>query len=226
MGARMQPVTLAKRLERAMDENRSFSHEGVLVPNAYDVALHPEDFATFASYRSSLEDDLAHEVRQRARAHDYRLVARPWVRLRSDETLSRGDVRVTATMADAGEATPDAAAVAPPRSDTAVHAQADSGDAGRATLVVRTDGGAPTRFELSAPLISIGRDQDNDVIVDDPQVSRHHCQLKLQHGMYALTDLGSSNGSAVNGRRVTEQALRAGDVISIGRTTLEYGASA
>jgi hypothetical protein len=56
-------------------------------------------------------------------------------------------------------------------------------------------------------LISIGRASDNDVIVDDPEVSRHHCQLKLQHGAYSLADLGSRNGSWINGQPVSEVAL-------------------
>ena len=68
----------------------------------------------------------------------------------------------------------------------------------------------------AAPLIGIGRASDNDVILDDPLVSRHHCQLKLQHGAYGFADLGSRNGSFVNGQPVTEIALGPGDVIRVG----------
>ncbi len=67
-----------------------------------------------------------------------------------------------------------------------------------------------------ARLISIGRASDNDVIVDDALVSRHHCQLKLQHGAYGFADLGSRNGSFVNGQPVNEIALGPGDMIRIG----------
>ena len=99
-GARLQPVTLAKRIERAMDTNKSFGNDGVLVPNHYDLHLSPTDYASFDSYRGSLEDDLAHGVLSRARRERYTLVARPRVRLLSDQAIPRGDVRVAAAMID------------------------------------------------------------------------------------------------------------------------------
>ena len=94
--------------------------------------------------------------------------------------------------------------------------------ASRAFLVVQTDGAAPARFDLGGALIAIGRAADNDVILDDPQVSRHHCQLKLQHGAYGFVDLQSRNGSTVNGRPVEEIALADGDRIRIGNTGIEF----
>jgi pSer/pThr/pTyr-binding forkhead associated (FHA) protein len=78
------------------------------------------------------------------------------------------------------------------------------------------------QFDLGGPLISIGRASDNDVIVDDGLVSRHHCQLKLQHGAYSFADLGSRNGSFVNGQPVSEIALGPGDRIRIGSTEIEF----
>src|SRR5439155_18326648 len=67
LGASLQPVSLAKRIERAMDTNKSFGDVGVIVPNQYVLHLHPTDFASFESYRAALEDDLAHGVLTRAR---------------------------------------------------------------------------------------------------------------------------------------------------------------
>jgi pSer/pThr/pTyr-binding forkhead associated (FHA) protein len=92
----------------------------------------------------------------------------------------------------------------------------------RAYLLVSTEGQPPVQFDLGGPLIGIGRASDNDVIVDDPLVSRHHCQLKLQHGAYGFADLGSRNGSYVNGQAVSEIALGPGDMIQIGETTIEF----
>jgi pSer/pThr/pTyr-binding forkhead associated (FHA) protein len=92
----------------------------------------------------------------------------------------------------------------------------------RAFLVVQTDGAPPARFDLGGALIAVGRAADNDVILDDPQVSRHHCQLKLQHGAYGFVDLQSRNGSTVNGQPVAEIALADGDRIRIGSTTIQF----
>ena len=79
LGAAPQPVTLAKRIERAMDTNKRFSGEGVIVPNRYVLHLNPADYAPFESYHGSLEDDLAHDALTRSRRLGYRLLARPTV---------------------------------------------------------------------------------------------------------------------------------------------------
>ena len=115
----------------------------------------------------------------------------------------------------------------PASSDTVVFSRpggepASPSSATRAYLLVQTDGAPPVQFDLGGPLISIGRASDNDVIVDDGLVSRHHCQLKLQHGAYSFADLGSRNGSFVNGQPVSEIALGPGDRIRIGATEIEF----
>jgi hypothetical protein len=227
LGARLQPVTLAKRIERAMDTNKSFRDDGVLVPNQYDLHLNPADFASFASYRASLEDDLAHDVLARARRERYLLVARPRVQILPDPTTRRGDVRVAANVVDEEGARQRTDRPMPASSDTMIFShperEADApASATRAYLLVRTDGASPVQFDLGGALISIGRASDNDVIVDDAMVSRHHCQLRLQHGAYSFADLGSRNGSFVNGQQVSQVALGPGDRIQIGETEIEF----
>lgn len=227
LGASLQPVSLAKRIERAMDTSKSFREDGVIVPNHYELHLHPRDYATFDSYRGSLEDDLAHGILARARHERYTLVARPRVRITSDPSVQRGDIRVAANVVDEEGSRLREQEAVPASSDTVVFARpgaevASPASAQRAYLLVETDGAHPVQFDLGAPLISIGRASDNDVIVDDPLVSRHHCQLKLQHGAYGLADLGSRNGSFVNGEPVSEIALGPGDRIRIGSTRIEF----
>lgn len=224
-GARLQPVTLAKRIERAMDTNKSFSDDGVLVPNHYELHLHPSDYANFESYRSALENDLMHGILARARRERYTLVARPMVRITADRQVRRGDVKVAANLVDERGARTREDRPFPGGSETMVLRRVDEAAApagSRAYLLVRTGSAQPVQFELGGPLISIGRASDNDVIVDDPQVSRHHCQLKLRHGAYSLSDLGSRNGSSVNGQPVDEIALGPGDLIRIGDTEIEF----
>jgi hypothetical protein len=227
LGARLQPVLLTKRIERAMDGGKSFGAAGVIVPNRYDLHLHPADFAAFEPYRGSLEDDLAHGAMARARRERYRLVARPTVRLVADPAVPRGDVRVAANVVDDdGEQVVEQAATPAPEHTMVLARSGDAAappdSASRAFLLVRTDGAPQVRFDLGGPLISVGRASDNDVIVDDPEVSRHHCQLKLQHGAYSFADLGSRNGSTVNGQAVSEVALGPGDSIHIGSTEIEF----
>jgi len=227
LGASLQPVSLEKRIERAMDTNRSYRDDGVIVPNEYTLHLNPADYETFASYRGSLEDDLAHRVLSRARHERYTLVARPRVKILADRSVPRRDVRVAANVIDDEGARLRDDKPVPASSDTVVFDRpgADAPppeSAQRAYLLVKTDGAPPVQFELGGALIGIGRASDNDVIVDDALVSRHHCQLKLQHGAYGFADLGSRNGSFVNGHQVNEIALGPGDVIRIGSTEIEF----
>jgi hypothetical protein len=226
LGASLQPVSLAKRIERAMDTSKSFRADGVIVPNRYDLHLNPTDYAAFESYRGSLEDDLAHGVLARARHERYSLVARPRVHIVADPVVPKGDIRVAANVVDdSGDRVREDQPLA--ATDTMVfpragHDVAAPDSAMRAYLLVRTDGAPPVQFDLGGALISVGRASDNDVIVDDPLVSRHHCQLKLQHGAYSFADLGSRNGSSVNGQPVSEIALGPGDMIRIGSTDIEF----
>lgn len=227
LGASLQPVSLAKRIERAMDTGKQFGAAGVIVPNHYDLHLNPADFASFESYRGSLEDDLAHGALGRARREHYHLVARPRVRLVADAAVPRGDIRVAANVADDVKNAPSTEHEPALASDTMVfarpgHEVGAPESALRAHLLVRTDGAPAVQFDLGGALITIGRASDNDVILDDVEVSRHHCQLKLQHGAYSLADLGSRNGSWVNGDQVTEMALGPGDRIRIGSTEIEF----
>ena len=225
LGASIQPVSLAKRIERAMDTNKTYADVGVIVPNSYDLHLHPSDYAAFSSYRGSLEDDLAHGVLARARHERYTLVARPRVQLLADDDTRRGEIRVAANVVDERGDRPREAEPMPASSDTMVFdrpaAEAPE-SARRAYLLVSTRGSRPVQFDLGGPLIGIGRASDNDVIVDDPMVSRHHCQLKLQHGAYGFADLGSRNGSTVNGQPVSQIALGPGDIIRVGDTEIEF----
>jgi len=226
LGASIQPVSLAKRIERAMDTSKTFRDGGVIVPNQFELHLHPRDYAAFASYRGSLEDDLAHGVMARARRERYTLVARPQVRILADDGTRRGEIRVAANVVDQrGDATREAQPV-PASSDTMIFDRPAPGaspdSAQRAYLLVSTRGSRHVQFDLGGHLIGIGRASDNDVILDDPMVSRHHCQLRLQHGAYSFADLGSRNGSMVNGQPVSQIALGPGDVIEIGDTEVEF----
>ena len=226
LGASIQPVSLAKRIERAMDTNKTYGDIGVIVPNQYDLHLNPADFAAFASFRASLEDDLAHGILSRVRHERYSLVARPRVRIVSDEETRRGEIRVAANVVDErGDRVRDAQPM-PASSDTMVFSRPGGEQAPesarRAYLLVSTRGSRPVQFDLGGPLIGIGRASDNDVILDDPMVSRHHCQLKLQHGAYGFADLGSRNGSSVNGQPVSQIALGPGDRIRVGDTEIEF----
>lgn len=231
---RLQPVQLQRRLERAMDTERRVGADRTYVPNRYRVQLHPDDLADFASYQATLEAELADELLARAHARGYALVDRPRVSLHANVAMPRGEVAVIAELTDpgspgaapdAGQGTPAPLAAAGLGSHTAVFELPPRG-APTLALTVREPGTPPRRLAPQVGGLRIGRAPDNDLVLRDGRVSRHHGQLTPRGGTWIYRDLGSTNGSFLNGTRVTEIALGPGDVLRLGDSVLTVEAAA
>ncbi len=91
-------------------------------------------------------------------------------------------------------------------------------------LIVRRGPQPNQVYELNKDIVTLGRDITNDIVINDPEVSRHHLRLTRGAGGFTLEDLGSTNGTFVNGQRLTgARPLRQGDMIGLGETvTLAY----
>jgi len=91
-------------------------------------------------------------------------------------------------------------------------------------LVVRRGPQPNQSFELNKDIITLGRDITNDIVINDPEVSRHHLRITRTASGYNLEDLGSTNGTFIGGQRLTGvRALNRGDLIGLGETvTLGY----
>jgi hypothetical protein len=240
--ARLQPIQLQRRIERAMEAERLSSADRTLAPNRFVVHLHPADLEAFGDMTGSLASELADGALVFARARRYTLVDRPRVDLLADTTVQRTDIRVIARFADpiAGRE----------RQDVHPETEGDeASDSGVATAARPPDenGGGPTDTMVftiprpSAPAarlrvidadgdehvcefdgssLTIGRAADNDLVLADGRVSRHHARVTGRRGTLVYTDLGSTNGSRVNGAAVGELVLGAGDRIELGDTVL------
>ncbi|MFN8520002.1 MAG: FHA domain-containing protein [Chloroflexota bacterium] len=90
----------------------------------------------------------------------------------------------------------------------------------RATIEVCLPDGSRLDVAFDGAILGVGRGTDNDIVIPDERVSRHHGRFSARHGTLVYTDLGSTNGSLVGGVRVREVALGAGDVVRLGRATL------
>ncbi len=219
---RLQPVQLAKRLIRAMESHQTISLQKTFVPNSYVVSLSPTDFAQFEPYRRSLERDLAEALLGAARERSFTLLAFPSVEIERDDDVARGDVRVSCALVDASgdevaPGSPELGSVAAGHTmvldrDALLH---ERPRAPRAFLSVPRE---RRRLALGVEPFGIGRDQENDLVLDDRRVSRRHAEIRLRLGRYTLYDLQSTNGTFVNGRRVAEVVLSDGDHVTIGGT--------
>ncbi len=221
---RISPTKVAARIERAIEEHQVCSSGGVAqAPTHYWVYLNPEDYEALKPEPEEMgeapaEEVLAREISQLISEADLVLEARPTVHIQPDADVSPREVRVNAEWA------PDEEELGKTRKMTAADDQREEGAAsegpkGRPFFIVE----GRRHVNLTDPAVSIGRALDNDVIIDDPRVSRHHAQLRHRYGHYVLYDLDSSGGTRINDYPVEECVLHSGDVISFAGVEVVYG---
>jgi hypothetical protein len=244
---KVHPAEIAKSLQREADEQRSVLGEGrVLAPNVYDVKLGSTDYENLAEWSGQLAAELADMVAEHIQGEGWQVFDEVQVRLQRDEDLPTGVFEVSSHVADPARpaSRADAAAVppAPPpvtgsgavpplpplrgrvATDTGKQHPSMVGRAGTkpgVTHVLVVDGPG-TRHELTTGRNVIGRGTDADIRLPDTGVSRKHVDVVLDGGTAFVEDLGSTNGTLVNGRKITRQALADGDVIRIGHSVLVY----
>jgi hypothetical protein len=247
----VQPVELARKLAKEMDEHRSVSVSRVYVPNEYTLYLSSSDRLQFAAYEGSLVGELQEYLVEHARREGYALLTSPRVLIETDDDLAMGEFGIATRVVQAEEARPPVA-VQLPAPAPAVPApvplpSVPHPEPPAATMVYRPeaplgeDDGPPPEVvrervtltvdgrvvPLTTSHVVIGRSRECDVRVDDGNVSRRHCEV-VQEGptAWAVVDLGSTNGTEVNGKRIAgRQRLAEGDRIGIGSTELVFGRS-
>jgi hypothetical protein len=224
----VQPVQIQRRIERAMETGRRPEARRTVVPNRFVVHLHPDDLGAFTELADELATSLADEALSFARAHHYSLSDRPRVDLVADPTVQRADIRVDARVegppADesppgSGRDAETATAGANDPDDTAVF-MLPQATLPRAYLEVTDPDGGIRSVDIGSGGLTIGRAEDNDLIARDGRVSRHHGRIVGRRGTMIYLDLGSTNGSKVNGEPVSEVVLGVGDRLEVGDTTL------
>ena len=211
-GGAVQPVEIATALQReAADKKAIVGHGRVLVPNDYVVELSPPDSERLSAYDGALRRELAGMVTEHAQEQGWSFVGPVQVTLEKVDEVQAGTFRVRSTV--------DAAA------GGARRATGNTASGGMPRLDVHGGGGAAVqRFPLTAPVVVVGRAQDADLRLSDTGVSRRHLEIHLDAaGAPSVVDLGSTNGTTVNGRRVTVPTpLSDGDTVGLGATTLVF----
>ncbi|HEV3379103.1 MAG TPA: DUF3662 and FHA domain-containing protein [Thermoleophilaceae bacterium] len=223
----VQPVELAHKLAKEMEDNQMISVSRVYVPNHYRVFLSPQDREQFASYEPALRKELSDYLLEHGRQERFALTSRPQVEFHTDDRLALGEFGIQAQLLGEPDEEPGGREVAPSAGDfghTMVYSpdrapQRLEPELDRRQALLVTEG---RRHPLSGDRILVGRSRECDVVVSDPNVSRRHIELRRgQHG-WAAVDLGSTNGMKVNGRRVGHAELDPGDRITIGVTDLTF----
>ena len=223
----VQPVELARKLVKEMEDHRVISVSRVYAPNEYTIYLAPSDREQFASYEDSLRSELQDYVAENARRERYELLSPPEVKFETDDDLEMGEFGIATRMVQGvepqpGEPEPQALPGATQVYRKPVETEAVSVEElglGREIVSLTFDG---TKHELDGGSATIGRSKDCDIQLADPNVSRKHAEVRQEGTAYWAVDLGSTNGMEVNGRRQKRAKLRQGDRITLGSTELVF----
>ena len=224
----VRPVEIARKLAREMEEHKSFSVSRTYVPNEYRVFLSPRDRERFASYEEALAGELAGYLLEHARRERLALLSRPVIEFETDDRLGLGEFGIQTRVVQ-------------PEQEQALEAQSDP-EAGR-TMIYSNAGRvaepleerARSRQETALLLIdgkrmvvgpagvTIGRSRQSDIVIDEPNISRQHAEIRPRGGSWVLADLGSINGCSLNGRRIEgPEVVRPGDEIELGTSVIRF----
>jgi hypothetical protein len=255
----VQPVELARKLAKEMDEHRSVSVSRVYVPNEYTIYLSSADRQQFASYEGSLVGELQEYLTEHARREAYALLTPPRVLFATDDDLAVGEFGIATRVAQPEDGvpslppptvatparsvsipvapapapiTPPAPVLVPEAAPSATMIYGRPGQADdvpestpppepeRELVTLTLDGRA---HPITSRTVVIGRARECDLRVADGNASRRHAEVVQEGATYVVVDLGSTNGTELNGRRVTREKLTDGDRITIGATDLFFG---
>ncbi len=263
--SRLEPVEIARKLERSMEDNTLLQGEGRrLAPNVYDIYMSIKDHQQLAPGQAMLIRDWQNHLVEFARQHRFTLRTMPIIRLHADSSLRTGLVRIETEMADQqlgaeggmntqalsaeqlaqlraqlqpGQQLPGIDNSTPSQRSSGYPSIANAPDLARpavannsnnfvqaaapmpqAWLTIRLPQAGQQIYRIEKPIINIGRQLSNDIIVEDKRVSRYHAQIKYQpDGQFAIFDLGSTNGITINSTpHMRQHVLRNGDRFTIG----------
>jgi hypothetical protein len=237
----VQPVELARKLAKEMDEHKTISIHRVYVPDEYTIYLNPTDREQFAAYETQMRTELAEYLVEHARREGYSVPSRPLVLIETEPDLTVGTFGIAVATQDGDGAEPmdvpmapaaaapapvpvpepppivPAPAISPRPAETMIYTPPATEQDEVATLT--WDG---SQLEIADRVTVIGRSSDCDISLSDPNVSRRHAEVRRIGDGYSLVDLSSTNGTEVNGQRIQETALMNGDVIGVGTTSITF----
>jgi hypothetical protein len=223
----VRPVEIARKLAREMEEHKSTSLSRTYVPNEYRVFLSPRDRERFADYEEALASELAGYLLEHARSERLTLVSRPVVTFETAPELGLGEFGIQTRVVRPPEQ-PAEEPAPEPTGRTMVYSAAgrvaepleERAQTRRETALLLFDG---KRLVVGSGGVTLGRSRECDVVLDDPNVSRTHAELRPRGGSWVLNDLGSTNGSSVNGRRIdAPTVVKPGDEIELGTSVMKF----
>jgi len=228
----VQPVELARKLAKEMDDHKTVSVSRVYVPNEYTVYLSVSDRDQFADYQGSLIAELEEYLGEHAKRESYALLTPAKVLLETDDDLAVGEFGIATRMVQPKRGNRGAAADEPqgqvesgatmiykPVQQPTEAASLEDVPLEREVAVLSWDGQTK---RVESRRVVLGRSRDCDIQIEDANVSRRHAELRQEGTAYWIVDLDSTNGIEVNGRRVKRAKLEPGDSFTVGETDIGF----
>jgi hypothetical protein len=238
----VQPVEIASAMRRAMDDRAATVGRGrTFVPNMFTIELAPTDFERLTGFSDMLTDELVASAQEHAESQRYQPGGPIQVNFLSKGELETGVFRIRPATAK-GDAAPSlpfgspasSSPYVPPPEAPAASSPITSGEPAAPEYAHNRPSQRPwleidgDHYPLLTAITILGRDNSADVILDDPGISRQHTEIRVTsdgpHLVTNIRDLGSTNGTFVNGERITSQRLVEGDRVNMGRTVLIFRA--
>jgi hypothetical protein len=211
-GRKVEDV-IVQKLAETIHLNTKILEDGSLVaPNVYTLVMHPQVSDKWQN--EQLITILLHSINTVAQEAGFQITIPPTITIATDENLSLNDAVVVASH----RIEPMAETNATPLNATG-SLEDQSKMPENAFLIVE----GVKVFPLKLPVINIGRRLDNQLVIDDPRVSRNHAQLRAIKSRFVVFDLNSTGGTFVNGQRASQTVLYPGDVISLAGVALIFG---
>jgi pSer/pThr/pTyr-binding forkhead associated (FHA) protein len=237
----VHPVEIAKGLTKQMDEGRMISVSRTYAPNDFTIHLSEEDYESMQAYERSLREELIQYASTHAENKHYHLMTPPKVRFATEETLKFGEFGVTAKLTG-GEGPRERGAPSDTSGQTRIFRTEEpeeqepwdrSGDTvsisaeearkeGLARETIELTVGDETHTLEGRGPWSVGRSEDNDIVIRDPNVSRRHARLERHDSGFAVEDLGSTNGTFLDGAPIGRERIDDGDEITFGHTATTF----
>lgn len=226
----LQPIEVGRRILRAMGDGKTLSVNRVYAPNEFTVTMGSEDHARFSQMQGGLQKEFTELVIEAAKENRWNLMGLPEITFEEDASMGRGEFHVDAAFAAAPDERARVSTHEPERDGPSTARAVNSSTAERMGIsgrhpqlvVLDSDGRPAEKITLTRDPVVIGRLSSSDVVLSDSNVSRRHAELRRDGGRWILVDLGSTNGSVVNGQSGREHVLQDGDRLTFGTSELLF----
>jgi len=212
----VHPLEIARKLVREVDDGRVMGVNETLAPNNFVVSLSPQDYERLSGVSGSLAMEMESLIITHTNQKGYHLITRPKLDFQSDRSLREGEFTITASLDESAQAQP-------PTERVGIGQQQAQMESRLGVLTVFVGEKAGISHNLEKAKTSIGRAEENDLVLADPRASRFHAEIDRATSGYIIRDLESTNGTMVRGRRVHERLLEDGDTLTIGETEMRFG---